>query len=202
MVAREVLEPFAHDAAHRKETSAFRSTWLASSLRTLRQRELVEKYRTYLAPKYHPTILESVALQWLPIDVAVAHYGAMDRLCLPTATAFAMGNEIQSHAQSLVAQVAVRMSREVGVTPWTIFGQVRKLWDRTWRGGDLQVSKMGPKEAEVDIAGWTVASSTYVRHSMRGVLEGIAAPFCTRVYARELPERSGGTSLAFRIAWV
>jgi hypothetical protein len=131
-----------------------------------------------------------------------AHYAAIDGLHVPSSTAFAMGNEIQSHAQSLVAQVAVRMSREAGVTPWTVFGQARKFWDRTWRGGDLQITKLGPKEGEIDLVGWTVASSPYVHHSMRGVIEGIAAPFCTRIYARELPDRSFGTSLAFRVAWV
>jgi len=202
MSAREVVEPFAHGPLHRKETTEFRSTWLASSLRSLRQRELIDAYRAQLPPAYHAQVLESVAGQWLPVRVAVAHYAAIDGLRLPTKTAFEMGSEIQNHAQSLVAQVAVRMSREVGVTPWTVLGQLRKLWDRTWRGGDFQLSKTGPKEAELDVVAWTVASSTYVHHSMRGVLEGIAAPFCTKVYARDLPERSSGTSLAFRIAWV
>jgi hypothetical protein len=37
----------------------------------------------------------------------------------------------------------------------------------TWRGGDLQITKVGPKEAEIDIAAWAIASSPYVHHSMR-----------------------------------
>src|SRR5438477_405168 len=95
-------------------------------------------------------------------------------------------------------------AREV-VEPFAFDARHRKEtyeFRSTWLGGDFQLTKMGPKEAEIDIVAWTIASSTYVHHSMRGVLEGVAAPFCTKVYARELAERSGGTSMAFRIAWV
>jgi hypothetical protein len=201
MPEREIVEPFASDPAHRRETSAVRGTWLASSLRALRDRELIERYRAELPAQYHDAVFASAG-QWLPVEVAVAHYAAIDRLELPAATAVAMGSEIQGYATSLMIRVAVRMSREAGITPWTAIGQFRKIWDRMWRGGDLQIVKVGPKEAEMDIVGWSIASSPYVHHSMRGVLEGAAAPFCTKAYAREIRERSGGTSVAFRVAWV
>jgi hypothetical protein len=34
------------------------------------------------------------------------------------------------------------------------------------------------------------------------VIEGGVGSFCSKIYARELPERSGETSISFRVAWV
>jgi hypothetical protein len=198
----EVFEDFAHPAAVRRETYRFRSSWLASSLRALRDRELVERYRVRLPAQFHPMVFESVAGVWLPIEVAIAHYRAIDALELPARAAFDMGREIQTHAQAAVVQVALRGAKLVGITPWTIFSHFRKLWDRTWSGGDFAIYKAGPKEAELEIVGWSIAPSPYVRHSMRGVLEGATEMFCTRVHVREVARKCVGTSLGYRFSWV
>ena len=87
------------------------------------------------------------------------------------------------------------------MTPWTVLGQVRKLWDRTWRGGDLAIDKLGPKDAELEFVGWPLASSPYVRHAMRGVCEGMLALFCQKVYVREVP-KNRKSAVTYRIGWV
>ena len=120
---------------------------------------------------------------------------------ISNSTAFEMGREVQEQAQSVMAHLTLRASKGVGVTPWTIFRKLHMLWDRTWKGGDFAIYRSGPKEAELVIVGWPVARSAYVHHSMRGVLQGVTELFCERMYVRELPQKSIGTSLAFRFAW-
>jgi hypothetical protein len=193
---------FAHPRASRQETHQFRSSWLASSLRSLRAHGYLEAYRARLPARYHAPILESVAGVWLPIEVAIAHYASIDTLGIPPSTVFEMGREIQDHAQSILANLALRTSKGVGVTPWVVFSHFRKFWDRTWRGGDFAIDKLGPKEATIEIVGWSVAPSGYVRHAMRGVLDGVAGQFCEKVYVRELPALCAGLSLGYRVAWV
>jgi hypothetical protein len=199
-----VLEPFegfAHPASQLRETTLFRSTWLASSLRSLRARDLLEAYRARLPARFHAPVLESVAGVWLPIEVAIAHYDSIDALGIPAQTIFEMGQEIQNFAQSGIARLVLRTSRGAGVTPWAIFREFRRLWDRTWQGGDFEIAKAGPKDAQIHIVGWSVAPSTYVRHAMRGVLDGVTGMFCEKAFVREVPALCSGLSLGYRIAW-
>jgi hypothetical protein len=184
-----------------EETSYFRSSWLASSLRALRTRGYFEAYKEKLPGRFHAPVLESVAGTWLPVEVALAHYTAIDALGIPPPTIFEMGREVQDHAQSILAPLALRAAKDVGVTPWFIFGQFRKIWDRTWRGGDFAIDKMGPKEAELEIVAWTIAPSTYVRQGMRGVFDGMLGMFCQKAYVHELPANAT-RSLRYRFSWV
>ncbi len=184
-----------------EETTHFRSSWLASSLRALRARGYFDAYQQRLPSAFHAPVLESVAGAWLPIDVAVAHYAAIDSLGIPAAVMFDMGREVQNRAQAILAPLALRAAKDAGVTPWVVFGQAKKLWERTWRGGDFAVDKLGPKDAELEIVGWTVASSGYIRHAMRGVCDRMLGTFCQKVYVREVAAKCGKTSLAYRVAW-
>lgn len=198
----EVFEDFAVPAGRLRETYEFRSSWLASSLRAMRVREMLDDYRAHLPPRYHAPIFESVAGHWLPVEVAVAHYAAVDALNIPSRTAYEMGKEIQAFSHSALIGLAVRVAKTAGATPWTLFAQARKFWDRTWRGGDLAVYRLGPKEAEFHIVGWTIASSPYVHHAMRGIADGMAELVCTRVHTRDVPAKNSGTSLVLHVAWV
>ncbi len=100
-----------------------------------------------------------------------------------------------------MAQLVLRTSRGAGVNPWVIFRELRPLWDRTWRGGDFAIYKAGPKDAQIHVVGWSVASSSYVHHAMRGVLDGVLSLFCEKAYVRELPALASRSSLGYRIAW-
>jgi hypothetical protein len=197
----ERFEDFAHPGKLR-ETFQFRSSWLGSSLAALRTRGLLEAYRERLPARYHEPIFAHVAGVWLAIDVAVAHYDSIDRLNIAASTVFEMGLQIQDHAQPILAPLALRAAKGAGVTPWTILAQSRKLWDRTWRGGDFAIDKLGPKEAELVIVGWTIAGSPYVRGAMRGIFHGLLGMFCEKVYVRDLPAKCTRLSLAYRFAWV
>src|SRR4051812_48379355 len=66
-----------------RPTERFRSTWLASSLRSLRERGLIDAYVQHLPREHHEAILSSVAGTWLPIATGMAHYRACDALSLP-----------------------------------------------------------------------------------------------------------------------
>jgi hypothetical protein len=193
---------FAHGPGSLVETSHFRSSWLGSSLRSLRTHRYFDAYERRLPAEFRAPILESLAGTWLPIEVAVAHYATVDALDIPPATIFEMGREVQDHAQSILAPLALRTAKGLGVTPWVLFGQFRKIWDRTFRGGDFAIDKIGPKEAELEIIAWTLAPSSYVRHGMRGVLEGMLGMFCEKVHVREVPLKCGKRSLGYRFSWV
>jgi hypothetical protein len=95
----------------------------------------------------------------------------------------------------------VRLAKSAGVTPWTAYAQVQKLWERIWIGGSMAVFKLGPKEARIEVAGWTSAGVPYCRIAFRGVMHGVTEAFCNKVYVHEVSRLCNATELAYRIAW-
>jgi hypothetical protein len=179
----------------------FRSTWLSSSLRSLRERELLDAYLRHLPPRHHEAVLAPVAGLWLPIEVAIAHYDACDALALSSVDVLAIGREATSRVHGTILSTFVRLARDAGITPWTALPRMHELWARIWIGGGVSVAKLGPKEARIEIAGWPCAASPYCRTALRGVLPGIVDLFCTKSYAREVQKLATETTLGYVLSW-
>jgi hypothetical protein len=181
--------------------SHFRSTWLGSSINSLRHRGYFDRYVALLPDEHRATILESVAGIWLPIDVAVAHYGACEALALSRRDAWEIGVEVTRRVHGTSFSLAIRLAKQAGVTPWTILAQLPRLWERVWRGGGVAVHKAGPKEAILEVVHWRLAAIPYVRHTMPAVVHGVVEMFCSKAYVREVPEMTSPTSLGMRLQW-
>ena len=179
----------------------FRSTWLSSSLRSLRERNLIDTYAKELPLEYRERVLSSVVGVWLPIEIAIAHYQACDALKLPTAEIVAIGREATNHVHGTLLATFVRLAKGAGVTPWTVLGRLGELWDKIWMGGGVGVVRLGPKEARIEIAGWQCSASSYCRHAMRGVLPAITDLFSTKSYAKEVGALCSPTTLGYVVSW-
>ena len=201
----DVVLPFCAPRGRVPLARAFKSTWLASSLRALRERGLHERYvtaLTALAPSQAETIASAVAGTWLPVSIAMAHYDACDRLDMPTRDQVAMGVDVMRHTHRTVLSVAMRLSSRRIATPWMIFGHAQRLWDRTWNGGAIGVFRTGEREVRMELLGWPCARFTYCRAAMRGIIIGFTEPFCEKVHAVEIPALHSPTSMGYRVAWV
>jgi hypothetical protein len=193
--------PFPAPVYQIPRTSQFRSTWLSSSLRALRQRGLMDAYFAALPREYHAPVEECVAGAWLPAEVAEAHYRACDALGLSVATQMEIGASVAQFAQGSLLNTFIRMARSAGVTPWTMFGNYGRLWDRIWVGGAVAVYKLSEHEARVEIVQWTCAGSDYCRNALRGVLRGMTDIFGMQATVHELPRPYDVHSLAYRVRW-
>jgi len=197
----EPIVPFSTEKRLVPMASQFRSTWLTSSLRALRDRNLLDAYLRNLPTKYHDKVLGSVAGVWYPVEVAVAHYEACDALGLTSADQLEMGRTVTQFAHRTSYSLALRLATEVGVTPWACFAMQHRLWTQVWVGGAVGTFKLGPKEARVEIVGWPCSRIAYCRVAMRGLLVGQTELFCSKAFAREIPSLCTPTSLGYRVAW-
>ena len=180
----------------------FRSTWLAGSLYAMREHGLYDRYVAALNPEYVETITSSVAGIWLPIDVAMAHYEACDRLDLAARDQIELGTLVMRHTHGTVLSVAMRLATRAGLSPWTIFGQSQRLWDRNWVGGGVGVWKTGPREVRIELVGFPCARFTYCRVALRGILMVFTELFCDKAYVSDIASLYSSTSVGFRVAWV
>jgi hypothetical protein len=179
----------------------FRSTWLSSSLRSLKTRDLLTPYLAHLPPRHHEAVLNAVVGVWLPIEVCVAHYAACDALQLPSGEIIAIGREATTQVHGTVLATFVRLAKGAGATPWTVLGRLQDLWIRIWMGGGVCVTKLGPKEARIELGGWPLAESNYCRIAMRGVIPALTDLFCTKSYATEITPLTSRTTLGYCLSW-
>jgi hypothetical protein len=183
-------------------TTQIRSTLLMSSLRTLREAGLFEDYLERLAPELRDTILQNAAPRWLPIEVALGHYGACDALGLTPGRVVEMAQKVGMQGDGTFLGVALGLVRGLGVTPWTVLSQARRIWGRAWCGGAIGGVQTAAQGARIEVVGWPCARIPYCRHALRGLVLGVAKLLSNQVYVRELPGLQTDHSLALRIAWV
>jgi hypothetical protein len=179
----------------------FRTTWLGSSLLALRERGHFDRYLTFLPPQHHDAILTSVAGSWLPVEVAVEHYRACDRLMLSKAEMWEIGLDVTRRVHGTSLALMIRLAKQSGVTPWAALAQLNRLWERIWRGGGCAVYKAGPKEAIVEVIQWPCAEIPYVRRTIPSVLLGVMELFCNKAYVSDVPRLATASSLGMKVQW-
>ena len=184
----------------------FRSTWLSTSLRSLRERNLLDAYLGHLPREHHEAVVSSVPGVWLPIGVAIAHYEACDALRLDEKEIIAIGRETSDRAQRKSVTTATRLitpmlAAPVDVSPWPLLMQLHRQWERIWVGGAVGAFPVSPREARVEVVGWPCARIPYTRVAMRGVLLGMGTLFSRRVGIHEIEELMSGSTLGWRVEW-
>jgi hypothetical protein len=182
--------------------SSFRSSWLTSSLKAMKARGLTDRYLQILPKKLHDSVMHSEAGVWLPVDVATAHYTAMDQLGLSEGEVVRIGMEVAERTQGLFISAILQFARSVGVSPWAVLGQVNRVYEKNWIGGGIGVFRVTPREARVVIAGWPFAHIAYNQHGVRGILLAGIQPFCSRAIAQAVPKYTTGTQICVRLQWV
>jgi hypothetical protein len=195
----EPLLPFAVPRETVALATAFRTTWIVSSLQTLRERGHFERYDRKLT-LYREEILTSVAGAWLPMKIARVHYEACDAMGLTMVEQVAMGRHVGGRAQGSILATTAKAARGAGVTPYAIFPHFHRLWMRGANGGAAAVFGLGPKEARAEFIGCELFDIEYFRHAFRGVLLGIGEMFCRTPYIHDMPSRGRGEGI-FHLQW-
>lgn len=179
-----------------------RSTLLLSSRKVLAERGLFERYDAALTPSERQSLERLVAGRWIGIEVALAHYQAIDRLRLPPSEQIALGMAVVSSVQNVLLASVLRMVQSFGMSPWRALTYYSRLWDRLFMGGDMMIEKLGPREAAVSMYSAPLAAIPYYRVAMRGVQEGTLAAVYgwQRIHVSELAATD--RMVKYRIAWI
>jgi hypothetical protein len=179
-----------------------KSSLILSSQQSLRIHGLFERYSSLLDPRFGDLLTLSTAGVWLPMVAAMAHYRACGALELPLRDQVEQGRGVADRVQGPWLQVLAKGVRGAGVTPWAVLKHMPRLWDRVYQGGaGACVKQLGPKEAEVELAGLPLLAIPHFRHAYRGAFLAGIEPLCTKVYVNE----SGvplDTAATYRISWV
>ncbi len=178
-----------------------RSTLITASLHALRAMGWEDAYFGHLPADRHDTVRGMVAGSWLAVDVALDHYRACDALKLSANDIRALGERVSMRTQQAFVGTILRVAAGAGATPWHLYKNAHRIWERMIDGADQCVSQIGPKEAVVNIVGCVLLEIPYFRDATVAYYRAAAANLSRAVYVRE--ERSKGlrSSIEMRISW-
>ena len=179
-----------------------RGTLLTSSLTALRSRGHIDRYMRLLPEEHHEAVGLVIAGSWVPISLALAHYGACNALGLTAAEQVDIGVDVAARIHGTFLGTITKLATGAGVTPWVGFRQVTRLWLRTVEGGSTTMTEIGPKEARIDVACPPLASNAYFRTAFRGIIQGGCELFSRKAYVRELTAQGNDETMVYRAAWV
>ncbi len=195
-----VFVEFQHPEGARPVTEV-RSTLLSASLQSVRALGWEERYFTQLPPALHEELRSLVPGAWVPLALAVEHYGACDRLHLTSDELSCIGEAVSRRTQATFIETVGKVAAGAGATPWNFLANAHRIWARMMNGGDHCVYKVGPKEAIVVLVGCPLLGIPYFRETIRAYYRALGAPLARSMFASEVSRHCGPTSLGIRLGW-
>ncbi len=183
--------------------TAVRGTLVVSSQGVMREHGLEERYWAAVDPAHERALREVIAASWVPIEVGLAHYRAMDALGFSRQQAFEIGVKvIQKTNQSFIGTLARSLRITGSVSPLIVLNRADRIVGRLVEGGGVAAYQLGPKEARLEMHDNPLASIAYCIEGWRGLIEGALELVAKRVFVSQKPTPPGADILAYGISWV
>lgn len=199
----EVLVPFKGPPELAAPVIRVRGTVFSSSLQMVREEGLYETYLDALPAEYHTAISSLIPTEWLSVELAYAHYQALDILNLPRERIIEIGRSVGDRVQGSYLGTLVRGARSLGtITPFTILERVDALLARVMEGGEVACFRMGEKDARIEFAGVSLARLEYFREGMNGIISAGLELTTRRVFVETRPGNYGPDSVSYRVSFV
>lgn len=183
--------------------TAIRSTLITSSTTSLRERGLFERYDALQISPHRDKILNAVAGEWLPLEVALAHYRACDALGLSESEQLAIGKDVSRRIHETFLNLVVKAARGVGMTPWILLPRGNTMNSRLCIGGGVRIWKLAEKSVRVELAHMPQLAIPYVRNGLVGLYAAAIELLAENVTARIVKSESFDPArlVVLRIDW-
>jgi len=179
-----------------------RSTLIQGGIASIKALGAYDAYVATVAPAVREEIESAVAGMWIPVDTAVAHYLACDKLGLSADSAAQRGRATFQLTKKMLLGTAIGLARSAGVTPLTFAPYLQRFWLRGIDGGAVQAVKVGPKEMRLDVVACPILRSQYFRAALRGLTGGLFELVSRKVYVQEVGGSGPETAITLRVQWV
>jgi hypothetical protein len=178
--------------------SEARGMMISNSILMLRERGLFERYAANTGND-RDALLSVTPSSWVPLALAEKHYLACDALELSKDQQVELGHAAGMRVRGTVLASIAKVARSLGVEAWSAFKQYPRFWGRLYVGGAVGVTRLGNKEARIDVAGFPLSRIAYVRHGFCGMNQAGFELFSDRVQIRELS--SSEDTFSIRVNW-
>lgn len=193
-----------HRSAAGPSVLRVRGSLIASSLSALRELGYYERYLALLDNQVREPILSTLAMSWVPVELALAHYQTCDALRMGESDLERIGQHVAQRHADVFFGTLMRTIRAAGIdAPWAGLRAQPRVWDRIYEGGGLTVFRLGPKDAVLELHGLPLVRYVYFLNAYAGYLRGLASLLVRRFYLKLIEPQSGQpNSVAFAGSWV
>ena len=188
-----------HQSEHGPSVTAIRGSLIVSSLETLRELDLFERYLGCLPADQHDAVLYILASSWVPIELAMTHYAACEAMQLSEAELEAIGRHVSKRIMGTFLATLVKSAHALIAPDRVPLRQYPKLWQRLLRGGGCAVSVLGLKDARIESRGIPMFRFRYFRVGYTGLIKGAGSVFQAKFQARI--RHATDNSLTIDISW-
>jgi hypothetical protein len=197
----EIVLPFPVPKHMVRPVTRVRSGLISSSIVGLREMGCFDRYYALLPIEHRDRILGLTAAEWIDPQLAMIHYEACEALECSKEEQIKNGMRVAQRLQKGFLSVVLRAAQESGIGPWSVLVRYQRLWERYFDGSAIQVTKLGPKEARVELVGFPMARLVYIQNGVGGIMRGVTELVTKRVYATLLEKRCTRTSLTYQLSW-
>ena len=158
---------------------------LASSLHVIREAGHFDSYERLLAPEHRDAVIYALAMSWIPVEIANAHYRACDALALDDAELARIGTMVAARYADTIFGTILRTSRQVGIeAPWMALRAQARIWDRVYVGGSICIYRTGLKDGISEIKGLPLLEFRYFRATYMAWFKAIGDLLVKKLYLR------------------
>jgi hypothetical protein len=143
--------------------TAVKNVLIQSSLAELKSHGYYERYSQLMAAEALETLQLSLAPGWIPIELALAHYDACDRLELSPAQFAAIGKDVGNRVQDAVLISLAKKVRAANYDLDAALGPLQRMWPRLFQGGSVQTVRVAPQERLLEERGFRLNRYHYYR---------------------------------------
>jgi hypothetical protein len=180
-----------------------RGTVLVASYELVLEDHRTQAYAQALDSEFRDVLPPQTALSWMPMNVSVAHYRAMNAAFPDPAQQVRNGVRSSERVQNAHIRTIIRGLRATGqLSPETLLKRAPSFFGRFVSGGGVQVIKTGPKDARVEFYGIPLLAVPYVRYGWQGMFESALGLLAYRCYVKQDPRFRRGEHMALLCSWV
>jgi hypothetical protein len=186
------------------QVTDIRGILLQSRLQQLRDHGHYNDYMARLPERYRDPVVHALASSWAPVELTVVHFVTLDAMPLSDAQISHMGEPMGRGLFHNLFASLVRVARNSGAEAgiWVGLKQADRVFARMYHGGSCKVTKVGPKDAIIDIDGLPFADSRCFRIAHCAFLRGVFSFSTKACVCKPIPSDGIGTRVAVSLSWV
>jgi hypothetical protein len=186
-----------------RAATEIRGTVLCNGLAIVREQGRERSYLDALPQSWHEQVLSLVASSWLPMDLAVAHFFAMDAAFPDAREQRENGKTGAVRSQNAYVATVVRGLRAAGVDYVPLgLTRVPSVVARQVCGGTCTVYRAGTKDARIELSGYPFLAAKYCHHAWQGMFESSLGVLSKRIFVRNDLGFATHERMALLLSWV
>lgn len=173
-----------------------------SSVAELKLLGLYERYTACIDPLSLGEINDQIGPGWLSVELAMAHYRAVDAIGINDADVQQLGGTAGEKLARTLTVPTASSGPDSAISPWDLVGAFERLGKRIYDGGSIQYVKLGPKQLYIENIGNPLFSVHYYRLAHLAFMRRSFATLGANVIeARITKFRITGALIEVSLAW-